>query len=82
MLKEDDVRAWTVTFLATMLQCEAESIKSDVNFNVMGLSSVDAVIMAGAMEEHFDIEIDAALFLRNSTINSLIADLQASGIVG
>lgn len=82
MLKEDDVRAWTVTFLATMLRCEAESIKSDVNFNVMGLSSVDAVIMAGAMEEHFDIEIDAALFLRNSTINSLIADLQASGIVG
>jgi acyl carrier protein len=42
---------------------------------------VDAVVMAGAMEEHFDVEIDATLFLRNSTIDGLLADLQANGIV-
>ena len=47
----------------------------------MGLDSVDAVGMGGALEEHFGIEVDANIFLRNSTINEMIADLKSTGIV-
>lgn len=82
MMNEDDVKSWTVGFLAKLLEADPDSIKNDVSFNVLGLSSVNAVVMAGAMEEHFDVEIDAALFLRNSTIDNLIEDLKASGLVG
>lgn len=82
MMNEDDVKSWTVGFLATLLETDRGNIKNDVSFNVLGLSSVNAVVMAGAMEEHFDVEIDAALFLRNSTIDNLIEDLKASGLVG
>lgn len=81
MLKAESVRAWIIDFLVSLLDTDPHSIKGDTRFHVMGLDSVDAVVMAGAMEEHFNVEIDAALFLRNSTIDSLVADLQSSGIV-
>jgi phthiocerol/phenolphthiocerol synthesis type-I polyketide synthase B len=81
MLKADAVRAWIIGFLVSLLDVSESEIKGDTRFHVMGLNSVDAVVMAGAMEEHFDIEIEATLFLRNSTIDSLLADMQANGIV-
>lgn len=81
MLKSDAVRAWIVDFLVPLLNVEPAQIRGDSRFNVLGLDSVDAVVMAGAMEEHFDVEIDATLVLRNSTIDSLIADMKANGIV-
>jgi phthiocerol/phenolphthiocerol synthesis type-I polyketide synthase B len=80
MLDSELVRTWIVDFLVSLLKSDHGEIKGDTRFNVMGLDSVDAVVMAGAMEEHFDVELDAALFLRNSTIDSLIADLKSSGI--
>lgn len=82
MLEVEAVKAWIVDFLVSLLDTDPDSIKGDTRFHVMGLDSVDAVVMAGAMEEHFNVEIDAALFLRNSTIDSLIADLQSSGLAG
>ncbi|MDZ5649764.1 acyl carrier protein [Nitrospirillum sp. BR 11828] len=81
MLKSDAVRTWIVGFLVSLLDVNESEIKGDTLFHVMGLDSVDAVVMAGALEEHFNVEIEAALFLRNSTIDGLIADLQANGIV-
>lgn len=81
MLQAAPVRAWIIGFLVSLLDIGEAEIKGDTRFHVMGLDSVDAVVMAGAMEEHFGVEIDATLFLRNSTIDSLLADLQANGIV-
>lgn len=81
MLTADAVRVWITGFLVSLLDVDQAEIKGDTRFHVIGLDSVDAVVMAGAMEEHFDVEIDAALFLRNSTIDDLLADLQANGIV-
>lgn len=81
MLEADAVRAWIINFLASLLNIGEAQIKGDTRFYAIGLSSIDAVVMAGAMEEHFGVEIDATLFLRNSSIDSLLADLQANGIV-
>lgn len=81
MLKADVVRAWIIDFLVSLLDVDPGEIKGDTRFHVVGLDSVDAVVMAGAMEEHFDVEVEAGLFLRNSTIDDLLADLQANGIV-
>jgi len=81
MLKADAVRAWITEFLVSLLGVEAATIKGDARFHNLGLDSVDAVVMAGALEEHFGTEIEATLFLRNSTIDELLADLKANGIV-
>ena len=81
MLKTDAVRAWIIGFLVSLLDLDQAAIKGDTRFHVMGLDSVDAVVMAGAMEEHFKVEVDATLFLRNATIDNLLADLQANGII-
>lgn len=82
MLKADVIRAWITDFLVSFLDIDASEIKGDARFQNLGLDSVDAVVMAGAMEEHFDTEIEATLFLRNSTIDELLADLHANGIIG
>lgn len=81
MLNAEAVRAWITEFLTSLLALEASAIRGDVRFNNLGLDSVDAVVMAGALEEHFDTEIDATLFLRNATIDDLLADLKANGII-
>ncbi len=82
MLKADVVKAWITDFLVSLLHVDPADIKGDSRFNNIGLDSVDAVVMAGAMEEHFNTEIDATLFLRNSTVDELLADLRANGIIG
>jgi acyl carrier protein len=38
-----------------------------------GLDSMDGVVMAGQMEEHFGVEIDPATFLRPEPVGVLIA---------
>ncbi len=81
MLKSDAVRAWIADFLSSLTATDQAEIKGDTRFNTLGLDSVDAVVMAGAMEEHFSTQIDATLVLRNATIDDLMADLRANGIV-
>ncbi len=81
MLTTDAVRAWIINFLVSLLDIDPNEISGDIRFNAIGLDSVDAVVMAGAMEEHFNVEVDAVLFLRNSNINGLLADLQENGII-
>ena len=81
MLQSDEVRSWIVGYLADTLDVAPEQIAGDAHLSGYGLDSSDAVIMAGIMEEQFDIELEPALFLRNATLDDLMADLKASGIV-
>jgi phthiocerol/phenolphthiocerol synthesis type-I polyketide synthase B len=81
MMMERDVRQWIAGYIAELLDLPVDDIKPDREFDSYGLDSADAIIIGGALEEQFDIEIDATLFLRNSTIDALIADLRASGLL-
>lgn len=82
MMSEPDVRQWIVSYLADLLDVPEAEIKPDELFKAYGLDSADAVIIGGALEENFDVEIDATLFLRNESINALIDDLRRSNFVG
>ncbi|ETD87772.1 acyl carrier protein [Rhodobacter capsulatus YW2] len=81
MLNETAVRTWITDFLVSLTGAEAAAITGDAPFYNLGIDSVDAVVMAGAMEEHFGTEIEATLVLRNATIDELIADLRESGLL-
>jgi acyl carrier protein len=81
MLNEDVVTDWIMGFLMSLLNLGPSEISAESRFYNLGLDSVDAVVMAGAMEEHFKTQIDATIFLRNSTLAELLADLKVNGIV-
>lgn len=81
MLQAIEVKEWILGYLADALDLDGTSIDPDAHLSGYGLDSSDAVIMAGVMEERFDLELEPALFLRNATLNDLLADLKSSGIV-
>ena len=81
MMKELDVREWIVTYLADILDMPVPEIRFDETFMNYGLDSADAVIIGGALEEQFDVEVDATVFLRNETIDDLIDDLRRSELL-
>ncbi len=81
-MREQDLRQWIATYLADLLDLTPEDIRPDREFDSYGLDSADAIIIGGALEERFDTEVDATIFLRNSTIDGLIDDLRVSGLLG
>lgn len=79
--EEADVRQWVVAHIAELVDRPPEEIGQDTPLDALGLESVDAVLIGGALEERFDIEVDATLFLRNSSIDAIITDLRRAGIL-
>ncbi len=75
-MDETTVRAWLVSYIADFCSLQESEIDPDKEFADFGLDSVDAIIIGGALEERFDVEIDASIFLRNNNMNELVADLR------
>ncbi|MEI7713570.1 MAG: acyl carrier protein [Rhodospirillales bacterium] len=67
--------------VAALLDMEPGEIDPRHNLAEYGLDSADAVLLAGALEDILDTEIDAAIVLRNRTIDGVLADLQAAGLI-
>jgi acyl carrier protein len=80
-MTESALRDWLHGYLADHLNKPAESIDFSADFAELGLDSVEAVISGAYLEEYFDVEVDATLFLRNRNINDLIADMVLIGLV-
>ena len=51
-----------VDYITSVLDLQGESLSTRATFDVIGVDSVEAVVMAGVMEEHFGVEIDPMLF--------------------
>ena len=66
-LNEANARTWATAYLAHLVGKAEGEIDLYRPFNDYGLDSLDAVVMAGEMEEHFRVEIDPALFLTDTT---------------
>ncbi|QTL02152.1 acyl carrier protein [Aquabacter sp. L1I39] len=69
------LRDWLVNYAATSLSMGKEDIPLDANFDTYGLDSVEVIVMAGVMEEAFEIEIDPSWFFDDPTINGVVAIL-------
>ena len=77
-----NARLWSIAYLAHLSGRRPEEIDLDANVAACALDSVDAVVMASAMEEHFGIEIDAGLFLKDAPIEGLLTALCNSAAWG
>ncbi len=80
-LDANQVQTWVAQYLADFTDLPADAVTLDSAFDSLGLDSVDSVIISGAFEEAFDIEVDATIFLRNTDLRSLIEDLRTSGVI-
>jgi acyl carrier protein len=70
-----DLRSWVRQQLAQRLGRSSEDIVLDKSIEDFGLDSIDAVELAGELEQALGIEIDPAAFLNNPTLEASIAAL-------
>jgi acyl carrier protein len=77
-----DFRAWVCNRLATLLGTAPEEIDLDKSIYDYDLDSVDAIIMAGELEEVFAVAVDPAAFLQFPTLRSTIAALERALATG
>ncbi|HEV2362703.1 MAG TPA: acyl carrier protein [Caulobacteraceae bacterium] len=80
-MAEGTIRGWVRQYLAEVLGIPASEVRLDCTLETYGLDSVEAVLMAGALEEELAYEIDPAAFLQFPTIESMVAALEAEGDV-
>jgi acyl carrier protein len=72
----ENARRWAAAYLAYALKLEPSQIEFSRNATAHGLDSVDAVVMASAMEEHFQVELDPGIFLEDVTLEAALAALR------
>ncbi len=78
-MSEPDVRSWVRHRLAAALGLRAEDITLEKSIYDYGLDSVDAVILAGDLEEYLGIAVDPAAFLQKPTLEAMIAGIGPQG---
>jgi acyl carrier protein len=77
-MTEDGLRDWVRSHLANLLGVAPASIALDRSLADYGLDSVDAVLMAGELEEALGAEIDPASFLQFDTFEQMIVAVAPS----
>ena len=71
-MDEKGLRDWVRNHLAHLLGVAPETIVLERSLADYGLDSVDAVLMAGELEEALGVEIDPAGFLQFDTFEQMI----------
>ena len=71
----EDLQFWVRRHLGRLVGVAPETIVLERKLSDYGLDSVDAVLMAGELEDHFGIEIDPASFIHFTTFEVMITNL-------
>lgn len=72
-LSEEALKAWMREYILKMLSLDETTFDSAARFDAYGLDSVEAVVMAGVMEEEFGVPIEPALLFDHPSIDSFAA---------
>lgn len=81
MIAAETVKAWLTRYVDERLGGVPPDLSDQTEFASLGFDSVDGVIMADRLETDLGISCDPALFLRNTTLEGVIAELQSFGAV-
>lgn len=68
----DTLRAWMVRYITTVLDLP-DGVSAEQTFDQYGLDSVEAVVMAGVMEEEFCVPIDPIWLFEHPSIDRFAA---------
>lgn len=75
-MNESNVRQWVRAYLARTTNVEPAQIRFDRTLADFGLDSVDAVLMAGEMEDATGMQVDPASFIQYDTFEEMVAALE------
>ncbi len=66
------LRTWMVKYICSVLGLDQKNFPTSERFDVYGLDSVEAVIMAGVMEEKFQVIVDPQRFFDTPSIDEFV----------
>lgn len=76
---EEEIQAWLVDQVANAVYLQPDEINIDAPFNSYGLSSRDAVLLSGDLEEWLDRRLSPTVIYEYPTIRALAAYLNDAG---
>ncbi len=76
------LRSWMVKYICGVLGLDIATFSTTDRFDVYGLDSVEAVIMAGVMEEEFQVIVDPNQFFEAPSVDEFVALFTAGEKVG
>ena len=62
------LRSWMIDYITAVLAIPVEKIDANATFDSYGFDSVEAVVMAGVMEEEFGVPVDPIQLFEHPTI--------------
>ena len=81
MIEAAALRDWLVAYVGAVLDLDVETISTAAPFDSYGFDSVEAVIMAGVLEEEFSIRIDPTMVFDDPSIDGVVSALHSAGLV-
>lgn len=76
----ETLKAWLVNYISSVLDIPAEDFPTEARFDSFGLDSVEAVVMAGVLEEEFRVPVDPIQFFENPSIEAFVGAYASDGI--
>jgi len=76
------LRGWMVKYICGVLGLDTATFSTTDRFDVYGLDSVEAVIMAGVMEEEFQVIVDPNQFFEAPSVDEFVALFTSGAQVG
>jgi acyl carrier protein len=76
------LRTWMVNYVCALLGLDAATFSTADRFDVYGFDSVEVVIMAGVMEEEFQVLIDPSQFFEAPSVDRFVAMFASGASVG
>jgi acyl carrier protein len=70
-----EIQAWVVSYLADLLEVDADEIEVTIPFDRYGLDSSAAVGLTGDLEEWLGCELDPTLLYDYPTVEALVKHL-------
>ena len=67
---EATLRTWLVTYISSVLNLPGEGVPTDQTFDSYGFDSIEAVVMAGVMEEEFGVQVDPIQLFEHPSIDA------------
>lgn len=66
----ETVQNWMADYICSVLDVQRENFPMDTNFDSFAMDSVEAVIMAGMMEEQFLVQVDPILLFDHPNVTA------------
>jgi acyl carrier protein len=76
------LRSWMVKYICLVLGLDEATFSTSDHFDVYGLDSVEVVIMAGVMEEEFQVLVDPNQFFDAPSVDEFVAIFATGASVG